>query len=141
MLFYLKLFYMILCIGSNIVIATHFRHNHGRITARAVSSIITKLPNDYRNSSKVAIFDAKNHRRSARSMPVSNENRNLSMYNLDKNSIIFLKTYLRFEAALNQDSGLKFFLIDIENGFCLQLHFSNFKTLLTDMITELFYET
>ena len=74
-------------------------------------------------------------------MPVSNENRNLSMYNLDKNSIIFLKTYLRFEAALNQDSGLKFFLIDIENGFCLQLHFSNFKTLLTDMITELFYET
>ena len=109
MLFYLKLFYMILCIGSNIVIATHFRHNHGRITARAVSSIITKLPNDYRNSSTVAIFDAKNHRRSARSMPVSNENRNLSMYNLDKNGIIFLKTYLRFEAASNQDSGLKSF--------------------------------
>ena len=133
---------MILCIGSNIVIATHFRHNHGRITARAVSSIITKLPNDYRNSSTVAIFDAKNHRRSARSMPVSNENRNLSMYNLDKKQHNFFENLPSFWSCFEPRFRFEFFfLIDIENGFCLQLHFANFKTLLTDMITELFYET
>ena len=105
MLFYLKFFYMILCIGSNLVIiATHFRHNHhGRVKARSVSSDITKLPNDYRNSSsRVAIFDAKNHRRSARSMPASNENLNLSMYNFDKISVIlFLETYLCFKATFD----------------------------------------
>ena len=80
---------MILCVGSNLVIATHFRHNHhGRVKARSVLSDITKLPNDYRNSSsRIAIFEAKNHRRSARSMPVSNENRNLSMHKFDKISI------------------------------------------------------
>ena len=96
MLFYLKFFYMILCVGSNLVIATHFRHNHhGRVKARSVSSDITKLPNDYRNSSsRIAIFEAKNHRRSARSMPVSNENRNLSMHNFDKISIISFSLFL-----------------------------------------------
>ena len=87
---------MILCVGSNLVIATHFRHNHhGRVKARSVSSDITKLPNDYRNSSsRIAIFEAKNHRRSARSMPVSNENRNLSMHNFDKISIISFSLFL-----------------------------------------------
>ena len=87
---------MILCVGSNLVIATHFRHNHhGRVKARSVSSDITKLPNDYRNSSsRIAIFEAKNHRRSARSMPVSNENRNLSMHNFDKISIISCSLFL-----------------------------------------------
>ena len=147
MLFYLKFFYMILCIGSNLVIiATHFRHNHGRITARAVPSIITKLPNDYRNSSsRVAIFDAKNHRRSARSMPASNENLNLSMYNFDKITVIsFLETYPLPSFWIYFWPRFRF---EIENVFLnifyFCLHFSIFKTIqnITDYRVTLLFKT